>query len=78
MADFNQCFQKIYSGGYYKKSLDLKLHMIDWKTIVDDSKLRAKLATSHIQSQINDARAMFNLCAPDVLQYLSPHFKFLI
>lgn len=52
--------------------------MIDWKTIVDDSKLRAKLATSHIQSQINDARAMFNLCAPDVLQYLSPHFKFLI
>ena len=78
MADFEACFQKIYAGGYYKKTFDLKMHMIDWKTMVEDSKIRANLAKAHIQSQINDARQMFNLCAPDVLQYMSPHFKFLI
>lgn len=75
MKDFHKCFKKIDKGGYYKKVYDLKIHMIDWKTLVDKSKLRSNIAKCHIHSQINEQRTVFNLCAPDVLQYMSPHFR---
>lgn len=75
MKDFALCFQKLKEGGFYKGHYEIHLHMIDWKTLVSNSQLRSNVDKCHINSQISEERKIFNLCAPDVLQYLSPHFR---
>ena len=50
MKDFQKCLRKIEEGGYYKKIYDIKSHMIDWKTLVDKSKIRSSIGKCHIVS----------------------------
>ena len=50
MADFHKAFSKIDQGGYYKKSYDIHIQMIDWKTLVDTSKLRKTFGKCQINS----------------------------
>lgn len=76
--DFDKCIASVIDGGYCKSDFKFETRMIDWKSVVDESKLRKRMATCQVKSDMHSFKEMVDGIVPDVIQYLSPHFKPLI
>ena len=74
--DFDDCITDLVTKGYATETqFKFMTHVIDWKSMVDASEQRQKMSKANINFEVESARNMFNLTAPDVLQYLSPSYQ---
>jgi hypothetical protein len=73
VADFRKCIEDLIKGGYVNSEYTFDTQIIDWKSTVDESDIRRRMSKCNVSTKAT--REMFNLTAPDIIQYLNQDYK---
>lgn len=72
-SDFDESMAALIKGGFVDSEFTFETVVIDWKTLVDESAIRKRMQKCKIS--VNAERDMFNVTAPDIIQYLNASYK---
>ena len=73
--DFLSGINKVIKGGYFECDYKIVTHLVDWKTLIDESYIKARLKKIYTPSHVGYARELFDATVPDCLAYLNPRFR---
>lgn len=63
---------ELIKGGHINSEFTFETVVIDWKTMVDESDIRKRMRKCQISD--NHGREIFNMTAPDIIQYLNAEY----
>lgn len=72
LSDFEKSLSELIKGGFVNSEYTFETFIIDWKTLVDESDIRKRMKKCQISA--NSEREMFNMTAPDIIQYLNADY----